>query len=87
MMGPIGVMLVFSSCIWAVLGWWSPNSFFVLLTPKCPFDTQKTLRSKGKMSNFDVKHTIKLGKNARRTNGSIFTRVDCKPLPPMENAL
>ena len=43
--------------------------------------TEPTLRFKGKMDNFEAKNSIKQGKekNARRTNGTHFTRV---PPPP-----
>ena len=30
---------------------------------------------KGKMANFEAKNTVKTGKNAKRTNGTHFTRV------------
>ena len=59
--------------------------FLGVLEPKsaiCPFQPQSgpchtpdTLRVKGEMSNFEAKHTIRLGKKVKRTNGSIFAHV------------
>ena len=46
-----------------VWGFWNPE--FTILSfsgPKWPFQVPKTLRFKGKMANFEAKHTIKLGK-------------------------
>ena len=44
--------------------------------PKWPFQAPKALRFKGKMANFEAKTTFKQEKkNAKRTNGTHFTRV------------
>ena len=39
------------------------------------FQAPKTLHFKGQMANFEATNTVKPGKNAKRTNGTDFTRV------------
>ena len=60
-----------------VLRPWNPESTICpFRARKWPFQAPKTLRSNGRMANFEAKNTLKLGgKNAKRTNGSIFTHV------------
>ena len=66
-----------------VLGSWNPKSTICPFRAlKWPFQAPKTLRFKGKMANFEAKNTVKLGKNAKRTNGTHFTRVQGTPHPP-----
>ena len=43
--------------------------------PKMAFSDSQTLRLIGEIANFEAKNAIKLGKKAKRTNGSIFTHV------------
>ena len=65
-----------------VLGWGlgAPNPPFVLFGPE---NDLFKLRFKGKMANFEAKNTVELGKNAKRTDGTHFTRVH-PPVPPHE---
>ena len=59
-----------------VLGSWNPKSTIApFRARKWSFQASKTLRFKGKMANFEAKNTVKQGKNAKRTNGTHFTRV------------
>ena len=59
-----------------VLGSWNPESTICPFQARLwPLQAPKTLRSKGKMANFEAKNTVKHGKNAKRTNGTHFTRV------------
>ena len=63
-----------------VLGSWNPE--FIICPFQWPFQTPKTLRFKGKTAKFGAKHAIKLGKNAIRTDGSIFTHVQGRVRDP-----
>ena len=59
-----------------VLGSWNPEfTIYPSRARKWPFQAPKTLRFKGKMANFEAKNTLKQGRNAKRTNGTHFTRV------------
>ena len=72
-MRPIVVLLVFPCFVGiSAVDGSCPSSPFVPFDPHHgPFHTPNTL----KMSNFETKNTIKPGKKAKRTNGSIFTHV------------
>ena len=59
-----------------VLGSWNPQIHYLSFSgPNMDFSSSKTLRFKGKTANFEPKNSIKLGKKAKRTNGTHFTRV------------
>ena len=65
-----------------VLGSWSPKSTICpFRARKWPFQAPGTLRFKGQMANFEATNTVKQGKNAKRTNGTHFTRVLSDPDP------
>ena len=64
-----------------VLGSWNPEFTICPFWARTgPFQAHKTLGFKGKMANCEAENTIKQGKNAKRTNGTHFTRVH--PHPP-----
>ena len=76
-----------------VLGSWNPESTICpFRARKWPSQAPKTLRFKGKMANFEAKKYCKTGKkkNAKRTNGTHFTRVlplvDIPPRPQFPNS-
>ena len=59
-----------------VFGSWNPKSTICpFRARKWLFQAPKTLHFKGKMANFEAQKTVKQGKNAKRTNGTHFTRV------------
>ena len=58
-----------------VLGSWNPEFTICPFRARTwPFQAPKALRFKGKMANCEATNTIKQGKNAKRTNGTHFTR-------------
>ena len=58
------------------LGSWNPKFTICPFRARVwPFQAPKTLRFKGKMGNFEAKNTVKQAQNAKRTNGTHFTRV------------
>ena len=48
-----------------------------------PFQPPKTLRFKGKTANFEAKNSMKQRRDAKRTNGTHFTRVQPPSLVSM----
>ena len=63
-----------------VLGSWNPNSPYVLFGPKLAFSSSQNTTFKREMANFEAKNAVKQGKNAKRTNGTHFTRVQPPPI-------
>ena len=55
--------------------WTTPFHYLSFSASKMAFMAQKTLRFKRKMVSFEAKNTVKHGKNAKKTTGTYFTRV------------